>query len=91
MNLTCSLFVIFCIISIATLKYKMVISGKTFNAHQQILEKVKALREDPDLNLIEQKESDQDCRAIIVFCPIVSRMGTDIDAAMTQVKGKGKN
>ncbi|XP_039873387.1 uncharacterized protein LOC120724925 isoform X5 [Simochromis diagramma] len=71
----------------ATLKYKMVISGKTFNAHQQILEKVKALREDPDLNLIEQKESDQDCQAIIVFCPIVSRMGTDIDAAMTQVKG----
>lgn len=69
----------------------MVISGKTFNAHQQILEKLKALREDPDLNLIEQKESDQDCQAIIVFCPIVSRMGTDIDAAMTQVKGKGKN
>ncbi|XP_025999148.1 uncharacterized protein LOC113007039 isoform X1 [Astatotilapia calliptera] len=71
----------------ATLKYKMVISGKTFNAHQQILEKVKALNEDPDLNLIEQEDSNQDCQAIIVFCPIVSRMGTDIDAAMTQVKG----
>lgn len=69
----------------------MVISGKTFNAHQQILEKVKALSEDPDLNLIEQEDRNQDCQAIIVFCPIVSRMGTDIDAAMTQVKGKGKN
>lgn len=69
----------------------MVISGKTFNAHQQILEKVKALSEDPDLNLIEQEDSNQDCQAIIVFCPIVSRMGTDIGAAMTQVKGKGKN
>lgn len=69
----------------------MVISGQTFNAHQQILEKVKALSEDPDLNLIEQKESNQDCQAIIVFCPIVSRIGTNIDAAMEQVTGKGKN
>ncbi|XP_025754689.1 uncharacterized protein LOC102078051 isoform X10 [Oreochromis niloticus] len=71
----------------ATLKYKMVISGKTFNAHQQILDKVKSLSEDPDLNLIKQEGSDQNCQAIIVFCPIASRMGTDIDAAMTQVTG----
>ncbi|XP_039454510.1 uncharacterized protein LOC120433062 isoform X1 [Oreochromis aureus] len=71
----------------ATLKYKMVISGKTFNAHQQILDKVKSVSEDPDLNLIKQEGSDQNCQAIIVFCPIASRMGTDIDAAMERVTG----
>ncbi|MED6240634.1 hypothetical protein ATANTOWER_024714 [Ataeniobius toweri] len=65
-----------------TVKYKMVVSGKTFDAHLQILEQLKSSAQ--HLNLVE---SNDDCQIVFVFCPIVSRIGTDVEAAMKMVIG----
>ncbi|MEQ2216727.1 hypothetical protein XENOCAPTIV_021406 [Xenoophorus captivus] len=65
-----------------TVKYKMVVSGKTFDAHLQILEQLKSSAQ--QLNLVE---SNDDCQIVFVFCPIVSRIGTDVEAAMKMVTG----
>ncbi|XP_047243915.1 uncharacterized protein LOC124881954 isoform X1 [Girardinichthys multiradiatus] len=65
-----------------TVKYKMVVSGKTFDAHLQILEQLK--RSAQQLNLVE---SNDDCQIVFVFCPIVSRIGTDVEVAMKMVTG----
>ncbi|KAM4529238.1 uncharacterized protein V3H82_027420 [Fundulus diaphanus] len=65
-------------------KYKMVVSGQTFNAHNQILEKLKSSAQ--HLNLVET-QSSEDCQIVFVFCPISSRTGTDVDAAMKMVTG----
>lgn len=72
----------------ATVKYKMVVTGTTFNSHLQVLTQIKNLA--PDLNLVqvEEGESSEDFQIVIVFCPIVSRPGTDIEAAMKTVTGK---
>lgn len=61
----------------------MVVSGKTFDAHSQLLDKVKTSGE-PDLILDEQEDS----QVAIVFCPVVSRVGTDAEAALSKVTGK---
>ncbi|CAK6962142.1 uncharacterized protein si:ch211-245h14.1 [Scomber scombrus] len=67
--------------SVSKVMYREVISGKTFGAHTQLLHKV----EDQDkFLLIENKE---DCKVIIVFCTICSRVGSDVDAAMSDIKG----
>ncbi|XP_060908248.1 uncharacterized protein LOC132985095 isoform X2 [Labrus mixtus] len=63
-------------------KYKMVVSGKTFGAHQQFLDKVKAG--------VELTESSDDHEITILFCVISSRVGSDVEAAMPQVKGEKK-
>ncbi|XP_036003456.1 uncharacterized protein LOC105919207 [Fundulus heteroclitus] len=63
-------------------KYRTVISGQTFNAHNQILENLKSSPH--HLNLVESQNSE-DCQIVFVFCPISSRTGTDVDAAMKMV------
>ncbi|XP_034756395.1 uncharacterized protein LOC117961669 [Etheostoma cragini] len=65
-----------------TLEYKMIVSGKTFNAHQQLMEKVQDQLQD-QVRLIE---SSQDSKITFVFCPICSRVASDVEAAMTDVK-----
>lgn len=69
------------------------VTGTTFNAHQEILDKVKSIN-NQNLDLVrvnlEESPSNQDYRVIIVFCPIISRVGTDIEAAMRKVTGKKK-
>ncbi|KAA8583175.1 hypothetical protein FQN60_015721 [Etheostoma spectabile] len=65
-----------------TLEYKMIVSGKTFNAHQQLMEKVQEQVQD-QVRLIE---SSQDYKITFVFCPICSRVASDVEAAMTDVK-----
>ncbi|XP_054900353.1 uncharacterized protein LOC129369070 [Poeciliopsis prolifica] len=67
-----------------TVNYNLVISGQTFDAHRQILSQVKSSA--LQLNLVESQRSD-DCQIVLVFCPIASRMGTDVEAAMTMVTG----
>ncbi|XP_030577563.1 uncharacterized protein LOC115774424 [Archocentrus centrarchus] len=71
----------------ATVTYKMVVSGKTFDAHRQLLDKVKASSGETDLILINQEEcqSNQDYMVVIVFCPVVSRIGTDAETALKNV------
>ncbi|XP_069570541.1 uncharacterized protein [Brachyistius frenatus] len=66
--------------------YKMVVSGKTFDAHLHLLDKVKSLECNLDLVNVEESRNNEDCQITIVFCPNVSRIGTDIDAAMSSVR-----
>ncbi|KAF7231190.1 uncharacterized protein [Nothobranchius furzeri] len=67
----------------AQVMYQMVISGKTFDAHLQLMAKVQALLQDK-LQLIS---CCQDGQIIIMFCTITSQSGSDIHSAMTRVTG----
>ncbi|XP_042246619.1 uncharacterized protein si:ch211-245h14.1 isoform X2 [Thunnus maccoyii] len=68
--------------SVAKVMYQKIVSGKNFDADAQLLAKVKA-QVPYGVQLIE---SDQDSEIIIVFCTISSRVGTDVEAAMSKVK-----
>ncbi|XP_024860124.1 uncharacterized protein LOC108231766 [Kryptolebias marmoratus] len=67
--------------------YKMVVSGKTFNAHLQILDRIKGFS--PELSLVDVKEDQTNGvgQVKFVFCPVVSRVGSDVEAAMKGVTG----
>ncbi|XP_070782056.1 uncharacterized protein [Enoplosus armatus] len=70
-------------------KYQMVVSGKTFDAHLQLMEKVKGIAQDQiQLHLIE---STEDYQITIVFCPISSRIESDVEGAMADVKVSAGN
>ncbi|KAJ4928761.1 hypothetical protein JOQ06_004387 [Pogonophryne albipinna] len=66
------------------LKYHIVVSGTTFGAHDQLMEKVKKEVQD-QFDLVQSNSDDYD--VTIVFCPIVSRMGPDVESALRDVKG----
>ncbi|XP_025754710.1 uncharacterized protein LOC112841729 isoform X1 [Oreochromis niloticus] len=63
--------------------YKMVVSGVTFDADKQLLDRVTTSSGDRILKLLNEDDGE----VIIVFCPVVSRTGTDVEAAMAQVTG----
>ncbi|XP_067458837.1 uncharacterized protein [Thunnus thynnus] len=54
------------------------VTGQTFGAHQVLLDKVKNVETTRDL---------QESYIVIVFCPITSRVGSDVEAAMTDITG----
>lgn len=67
----------------ATVRYKMVVSGNTLDRHLDVMEKLKGdVRS--SLNL-QETQRDEDSQVIIVFCPIVSRAGTDVETALKHV------
>ncbi|XP_055740947.1 uncharacterized protein LOC129825140 isoform X2 [Salvelinus fontinalis] len=57
------------------------VCGKTLNTHLALMKQVE------DLGLKRKETSVEDCQVIMVFCPVTSRVGTDIEAAMSQVPG----
>ncbi|XP_018518555.2 uncharacterized protein LOC108874534 isoform X1 [Lates calcarifer] len=59
------------------------VTGQTFGAHITILEKVVNCRE------ITVKEANHwaECDVIIVFCPIITRPGSDVQEAMSRIQG----
>ncbi|XP_063324697.1 uncharacterized protein LOC134623536 [Pelmatolapia mariae] len=63
--------------------FKMVVSGVTFDAHKQLLDRLTTSSRDTVLNLLSQEDGE----VIIVFCPVVSRMGTDVEAATAKITG----
>ncbi|KAM6915119.1 uncharacterized protein FYW49_010027 [Xenentodon cancila] len=63
--------------------YQMVVIGKTSDAHLQLMAKVQAQVQDR----VQLISCSQDCQIVFVFCPVGSRDGTDVDAAMTTVMG----
>ncbi|XP_078029850.1 uncharacterized protein LOC117270325 isoform X2 [Epinephelus lanceolatus] len=65
------------------LVYQMVVAGKTFDAHVQLMDKVKEQVQIP----IQSAKSDEDYQVTFVFCPISSRVASDVEAAMADVKG----
>ncbi|XP_076867036.1 uncharacterized protein LOC143518458 isoform X2 [Brachyhypopomus gauderio] len=58
-------------------KYVSIISGQTLGAHERFLQILHKLI--PDLQEVSTVE---ECDVILLFCPIVSRAGTDIEAAL---------
>lgn len=56
--------------------------GKTLNTHVALMKQV------DDLGLKREETSVEDCQVIMVFCPVISCVGTDIEAAMSQVPGR---
>ncbi|XP_031656602.1 uncharacterized protein LOC109866141 isoform X4 [Oncorhynchus kisutch] len=57
------------------------VCGKTLNTHLALMKQVE------DLGLKQKETSVEDCQVIMVFCPVTSRVETDIEAAMSQVPG----
>ncbi|XP_043987239.1 uncharacterized protein LOC122839579 [Gambusia affinis] len=66
-----------------TVKIRVVTSGQTFGAHDELLNqlgrKLKLLHTDRDRNSI-----------IMLFCPITSRVGSDVEAALSSLSGDQK-
>ncbi|KAL3052690.1 hypothetical protein OYC64_005261 [Pagothenia borchgrevinki] len=66
-----------------TLKYQMVVTGTTFDAHFHLMEKVKNEVKD-QFDLVQSNSDDYD--VTIVFCPIVSCIVQDVESALRDVK-----
>lgn len=64
----------------ATAMYKMVVSGNTLNSHLDVMEKIK--RNVRSVLNLQETEHDDHCQVIIVFCPVVTRAGTDVITAL---------
>ncbi|KAM4713112.1 uncharacterized protein FYW61_020234 [Anableps anableps] len=67
----------------AQVMYQMVVGGKTFDAHLQLMAKVQAQVQ----NQVQLISCSQDGQVLIVFCPITSRTRVDVDEAMSNVIG----
>ncbi|XP_042612470.1 uncharacterized protein LOC109056913 isoform X6 [Cyprinus carpio] len=61
-------------------KYYVIEMGKSGNLQKKVLGHLHKQRP-----YLEEVRSVEDCNVILVFCPIVSRAGTDIDAALNKL------
>ena len=61
-----------------SVKIHSLVCGNTLDAHRSILRLVQPVNE----------SSLEDCRVILVFCPIATRAGTDIGAAIQKIPGR---
>lgn len=78
---------------LVTVMNKTIVTGETLNAHHDVLKQVQEhfVQDAESFQLrIEEKEDVEHCKIIIVFCPVVSRVGTDVESAMRLVPGKKK-
>ncbi|XP_076856511.1 uncharacterized protein LOC143510735 [Brachyhypopomus gauderio] len=62
------------------LNYSVVVIGNTKNCHKAILKRLTQ-----SVNLREVKRTASDCDVVIAFVSIVSRAGTDIEAALQDI------
>ncbi|XP_053086563.1 uncharacterized protein LOC113531247 isoform X2 [Pangasianodon hypophthalmus] len=62
-------------------KFLVLLFGNTFDAHKKIVDHLKNQR--PDL---QEVQTVDECDFILVFCPVVSRAGTDIEAAVKKLQ-----
>lgn len=71
----------------ATVTYRCIVSGKTLDKHLDLLKKLKGHVPGPDpVSLcLREVQHDEQSQVIIVFCPVVSRVGTDAEAALSSV------
>ena len=63
--------------------YKIYVTkhGNTLKSHKDFLEQLKLKRH------VDEVDAANECNVILAFCPIVSRAGTDIQAALGDLKG----
>ncbi|XP_023152185.1 uncharacterized protein LOC111586651 [Amphiprion ocellaris] len=65
-----------------TVKIHKIVTGKTFGADEALLKHLNCKE-------LQVKMTDrQGCDIIILFCPITSRVGSDVELAMTKVSGE---
>ncbi|XP_066509326.1 uncharacterized protein [Hoplias malabaricus] len=64
------------------LRYFTVVAGKTLNSD---VEFKKRLQE--EVSCLEEVSSEGECDLILLFCPVASRAGTDIEAALVKLRG----
>ncbi|XP_072530433.1 uncharacterized protein [Salminus brasiliensis] len=62
---------------IEPLKYKIILSGETKNAHVDFVRRLCEHRP-----RMQEVLTVKECDVILAFCPVVSRAGTDIEAAL---------
>lgn len=72
----------------ANVTYKMVVSGNTLDRHLDMMGKLKNDVRD-SLNL-QESQHEEHSQVIIVFCPVVSRAGTDVETALQNVSSGAK-
>ncbi|KAL6463352.1 hypothetical protein MHYP_G00277430 [Metynnis hypsauchen] len=65
------------------LKYFTIVTGQTINADKDFIRNLHKHR--PNLQKVSSVEK---CDFILVFCPVVSRAGTDIEAALKNLNDK---
>ncbi|KAM3860985.1 uncharacterized protein ACN63O_014397 [Diretmus argenteus] len=65
----------------ATVKVHPIVRGRTFDTHQTLLDRV---RDQGGLKL-EETTDNEDCQIIIIFRPVSSRIGSDMEAAMSSI------
>ncbi|XP_048841303.1 uncharacterized protein LOC125714602 [Brienomyrus brachyistius] len=76
LHLVISFCFCFCLSSHSSnIKVHMLVAGETFNVHKTFMKK---------LNLQMELCSAESSSVILVFCPVVSRIGTDMEAAMAR-------
>lgn len=63
----------------------MLVCSKTLNAHQQLM---KIVTNGHEVRFVETPEDHQ---ITVLFCTFVSRIATDVDTAMSNIKGKAIN
>lgn len=66
-------------------KYNMIVSGKTNNAHQQLIEEV---MNNDQVSSYQFSYSNKGHQVTLLFRPIVSRVASDAEAAMSEINGK---
>ncbi|XP_055005297.1 uncharacterized protein LOC110154440 isoform X3 [Boleophthalmus pectinirostris] len=68
----------------ATLRYRVSVSGNTLNRHLDVLEKIKGTY--PQSLHLQEAIRNEDSQITIVFCPVVSRVGTDVETALQPIQ-----
>ncbi|KAF4073315.1 hypothetical protein AMELA_G00257430 [Ameiurus melas] len=63
----------------ATLKYFLLLSGETVNTHEIFMRRLKMKNE------LQKVDTVDKCDFIVAFCPVASRAGTDIEAAVRKL------
>ncbi|XP_062844680.1 uncharacterized protein LOC134303258 isoform X2 [Trichomycterus rosablanca] len=63
------------------IKCFILLSGKTLNVDRNFIDHLQ--RQVPQLKMVDKVE---ECNFILVFCPVVSRAGTDIEAALKKLQ-----
>lgn len=70
----------------AHVMYKMVVSGRTLEKHVDVIERLNGPVPGNMVSLkLKEAQREEDSKVTIVFCPIVSRAGTDIAAALQNI------
>ena len=70
---------VYLLLGLHTVKIHLLVCGNTMGVHNDLVRRVGV----PTLEV-----GVEECQIILVFCPVWSRAGTDIDAALSKVPGK---